>query len=309
MVLGATGYVGGETLRLLSQHPVFELEAAVARSAVGRSIGQTFPHLAGTYAGTQFASLDSVQLDSREQVVLFSCLPHGKSAGMLDTLMARAEAGQSQYHLVDLSADFRHRSAGEFERIYGEFHGAPGRIAQFDCALPELESARPARHMSHPGCFTTATTLACAPIAKAEIGDGEFFVSAITGSTGSGRDASAGTHHPERHGNLSAYKPLVHRHAPEMEMLLGALAAEKPKVQFVPHSGPFARGIHVTVHSRLRDPMQQSELAWLYRDFYRDSPFVTVKDTPPRLKDVVGSNGCHLFVTSQGRNVVVPFGD
>ena len=224
---------------------------------------------------------------------------------MLHDLLSKAESAESQVHLVDLSADFRHRSSQAFENIYDEPHGAPQRIEQFECGLPELVSTQPAKHVSHPGCFTTATILACAPLAKGNLGDGEFFVSAVTGSTGSGRDASAGTHHPERHGNLTAYKPLVHRHAPEMEMLLGALSSQNPKVNFVPHSGPFARGIHATVHTKLREPMGQSELLALYEYFYRDSPFVAIQEAPPRLKDVVGSNRCHLFVTSQGRDVVV----
>ncbi|MEM7357279.1 MAG: Asd/ArgC dimerization domain-containing protein, partial [Acidobacteriota bacterium] len=130
-------------------------------------------------------------------------------------------------------------------------------------------------------------------------------VSALTGATGSGRTPKATTHYPERHANLKAYSPLAHRHAPEMEMLLTRLGGAAPRVDFVPHSGPWSRGIHATVHLDLDQPMTTDELTEHYAAFYAQAPFISVAGEPPRLKDVVGINRCHLGIAANGRRGVI----
>ncbi|MEZ5975988.1 MAG: hypothetical protein R3E96_14460 [Planctomycetota bacterium] len=252
VVLGATGYVGAEVLRLIAGHPNLKLGAAVARSAVGKAIGDDWPHLRGAYAGVQYQALDAVPLEGDGVLAVFSCLPHGAGATQLDEWLGALEGAGRSYRVVDLAADFRLPGPADWLSVYGEPHGAPGRYPQFACALPDLTPGQPSELMAHPGCFTTATTLGAAPLCEGGLIEPGLFVSAITGSTGSGREAKAGTHHPDRHGNLSAYNPLRHRHAPEMEMLLGRLGGVQPEVSFVPHSGPFARGIHATLRTLAR---------------------------------------------------------
>ena len=315
-VLGASGYAAGELIRLLASHPGLRLAVAVSRSRAGRPVSEIFPHLRGSSGGLAFAGdehLDDL-IDGSVTIAVFSCMPHGKTAARLDTLLDRAESRGTKLHLVDLSADFRLPSPEDYERIYGGRHGAPHRFADFTCGLPELTTDNPAGAVAHPGCFTTAVTLACAPARALNLAASCFRVSAITGSTGSGRSPSATTHHPERHGNLKAYLPLAHRHAPEMGMLLGRLGAgqaggaptdERPDVVFVPHSGPWSRGIHATVHLDLTHDMTADDLATRYADFYARAPFVSVGTEPPRLKDVVGTNRCHLGVAARGRRAVV----
>ncbi len=310
-VLGATGYVAGELLRLLAFHPSFDLVAAVSRSRAGGELTGVFPHLADVWDDARFADdelLDELLATAPSgdpSVAVFSCLPHGAAAGRLDALLARAEAAGTLVRLVDLSADFRLRSPADYERVYGAPHEAPSRYGEFTCGLPELTADTPAGAVAHPGCFTTAATLACAPAQALGLAHPRYRVAAVTGSTGSGRSPSATTHHPDRHGNFKAYLPLAHRHQPEMEMLLDRLGGERPTVDFVPHSGPFARGIHATVHLDLVRPMSAAELEESYAGFYRPSPFVSVGSEPPRLKDVVATNRCRLGVAADGTRAVV----
>ena len=135
--------------------------------------------------------------------------------------------------------------------------------------------------------------------------DGEEIVTGMTGRTGSGRGRQPGTHHPERHSNLYAYKPLAHRHAPEIEALAEAVTGKHTRVHFVPHSGPFARGIHVTVHAKVAGSVSTSHLVDVYQQAYAEAPFVHVVDGTPRLKSVVASNHCQVGVAAGDGAVVV----
>jgi N-acetyl-gamma-glutamyl-phosphate reductase len=209
--------------------------------------------------------------------------------------------------LVDLSADFRLGDAALHERIYGAPHDAPARLPGFTCALPDLEHVTPPGPIAHPGCFTTAVTLAIAPLVALDLAEPSFFASAVTGSTGSGRTPSPATHHPDRHANFRAYNPLAHRHAPEMEMLAAraASSADAVRVLFTPHSGPFARGIHATVHARLLHEVDAERLAAAMAGFYAHTPFVHVTASPPALSEVVGTNRARLGVAVRDRDAVV----
>jgi N-acetyl-gamma-glutamyl-phosphate reductase len=135
--------------------------------------------------------------------------------------------------------------------------------------------------------------------------EAQLFVSGVTGSTGSGRVPQAGTHHPERNSNLYAYKPLSHRHAPEMAGLTNAASGRETSVHFVPHSGPFARGIHVTLQARAKSAVTDAELRDVFEKAYAASPFVEVVPATPRLKNVVASNMCHIGVATDGECVVI----
>jgi N-acetyl-gamma-glutamylphosphate reductase len=133
----------------------------------------------------------------------------------------------------------------------------------------------------------------------------ELFVAAVTGSSGSGRKPSDGTHHPTRHADLYAYSVLAHRHAPEIKACALAATGIEAQVAFVPHSGPFARGIHATVQATLRTPRDSAQLRGALREYYAGSPFVHVSDAPPRVKDVASSNYARLCAVSDGRSVAV----
>ena len=207
--------------------------------------------------------------------------------------------------VVDISADFRYATAAQYQTVYQHPHGAPARLAQFSCAVPEHLSALRTPHVAHPGCFATAILLAAVPLLALDLIEPQLFVSAVTGSTGSGRKPTEGTHHPTRHSDLYAYSPLAHRHAAEVTVCAQAAAGVQAQFAFVPHSGPFARGIHATVQAVLKRPVPRPHLLAQLRDHYAHTPFVGVSDDPPRLKEVVASNYARLGVASDGRTVAV----
>src|SRR5690606_23658066 len=188
---------------------------------------------------------------------------------------------------------------------YKRAHGAPARIPQFTCAVPEHLETLSTPHVAHPGCFATAVLLASVPLLKLDLIEPRLYVTGVTGSTGSGRTPSAGTHHPQRHSDFYAYNPLAHRHAPEIAALARATSSIAAEFNFVPHSGPFARGIHVTVQAHLRRAIKTPELLEELARFYRGKPFVRVTDTLPRVKDVASSNYAFMSAVANGTSVAV----
>src|SRR3982751_5866049 len=247
IVLGGTGYVSGELLRLLSGHPNFTLAGVMSDSAPGELAGKSFPHLAGVLGST----------------------------------------------------------AAGYEAVYKHAHGAPQRLAQFTCAVPEHLKTAPTPHVGHPGCFSTAILLASVPLLSSGFVEPTLFVSGVTGSTGSGRKPVEGTHHPTRHSDLYSYGALGHRHTPEITALAKAASGVEADYAFVPHSGPFARGIHATIQARLKSPRDAAQAVALLREFYAGQPFVRVLDSAPRVKDIVASNYAHLSAVANGKTIAV----
>ena len=307
VVLGAGGYVGGELLRLLAGHTNFELAAAVSDSRADQAIAATFPHLSQVLAGTSFVASDNWlnAIEHGSNVALFSAAPHAASAGIIKAALNAAKDKNLNMHVVDSSADFRYSQQAAWEDVYGRAHGAPELLQEFTCAVPEHLDTVTTPHVGHPGCFATATLLAAVPLMRSGLTEAEIFVSGVTGSTGSGRSPQAGTHHPERSSNLYAYKPLAHRHSPEVASLATAASGRDTMVHFVPHSGPFARGIHITLQARAKSSISEEQLRDIYLKAYANSPFVAVVSATPRLKNVVASNMCHIGVATDGASVVV----
>ena len=307
VVLGASGYVGGELLRLIAAHPNLELSGAVSERLAGNTIGSHFPALTHCYPQQSFQNAATVleALDSNQDLALFSAAPHGASASAIAAVLNGAHAKSLNVHVVDSSADFRYQSSADFKAVYGIDHPAPDLLNQFSCALPEHKEAATTAHIGHPGCFATASLLAAVPLFACGLAEPEVFISGITGSTGSGRQPTEGTHHPERHSNLYAYKPLSHRHTPEIRALIAHASKEEVAVHFIPHSGPYARGIYITLQARLKADMSEGDVRQTFIDFYSDSPFMHIVAGTPRLKDVVASNYCHIGISTAGRQVVV----
>lgn len=307
VVLGAGGYVGGELLRLLAGHTNFELAAAVSDSRADHAIADTFPHLSQVLAGTSFVASDNWLnvIETGSDVALFSAAPHAASAAIIKAALSAAKDKNLNMHVVDSSADFRYSEQSAWEAVYGSPHGAPELLQEFTCAVPEHLDTVSTPHVGHPGCFATATLLAAVPLMRSGLTAAEIFVSGVTGSTGSGRSPQAGTHHPERNSNLYAYKPLAHRHSPEIAKLATAASGRDTTVHFVPHSGPFARGIHITLQARAKASISEQQLRDVYTRAYANSPFVEIVSATPRLKNVVASNMCHIGVATDGESVVV----
>ena len=307
IVLGGSGYVSGEMLRLLPQHPRLTLGAAVSTSQAGEPIAATFPHLAPTYPEARFVAPEDAlaKVGEAEHSVVFSAAPHGASAPLLEGFFAAAEAARVRLTVVDSSADFRFADAEAYASVYGHAHPAPARLKQFRCAVPEHLATIDTPHAAHPGCFATTMLLGIVPLARAGICTGTFYVSAVTGSTGAGRTPRDTTHHPFRHANLFAYQALKHRHDPEVRALTREATGIDVRLRFVPQSGPFARGIHATIFAEKGAGYGAADVHAALADFYRNAAFVRVESEPPRMKDIAGSNYAALHASVAGDTVVV----
>ncbi|RPI11881.1 MAG: N-acetyl-gamma-glutamyl-phosphate reductase [Lysobacterales bacterium] len=307
IVLGGTGYVAGELLRLLASHPYLDLAVVASDSQPDEPIAQFFRHLQPVLPHLRFAGHDEVleYVAANPVTAVFSAAPHGVSAALVDRVLGAAEQAGTQPRVVDISADFRYSTAAAYETVYKHGHGAPERLREFTCAVPEHLNALHTPHVAHPGCFATAILLASVPLLSLGLVEPRLYVTGITGSTGSGRQPAAGTHHPQRHSDLYAYNALTHRHAPEVTALALAASGVEAGFAFVPHSGPFARGIHVTVQAAAREHVATHALVHALRDFYDQSPFVRVSGELPRLKDVVASNYAALSAVADGDTVAV----
>jgi N-acetyl-gamma-glutamyl-phosphate reductase common form len=315
VVLGGSGYVAGEVVRLLATHPGFALAAVVSESRGGAPVVEAFPHLAGTIDGLAFTDFDALPAlfagapPEARRFALVSAAPHGASAALVARAIDFAERAAVALSVVDLSADFRFAAAADYQAVYGHPHPAPGLLERFVRALPEHSAWTPGSAagvcVAHPGCFTTSVLLAVVPLLALGLAEPRFAVTAITGSSGSGRSLSDRTHHPARRSNIAAYSPLAHRHAPEMTTLAGEAAGVRPTIDFVPLSGPQARGIYAAVQGRLAEAGRDAgaaEIAGLLAGFYAGSPFVSVGVAPPSLTEVVGTNRARIGVACAGES-------
>ena len=307
IVLGGTGYVSGELIRLIIGHPDFTLAGVMSDSAPGEPAGKSFPHLAGVLGDATFKSQAEIAaLIAREpSAAVFCAAPHGAAAALIDNLLKAAEATGTKPRFVDISADFRFATAAGYEAVYKHAHGAPHRLAQFTCAVPEHLKSVSTPHVGHPGCFSTAILLASVPLLASGWTDPTLFVSGVTGSTGSGRKPVEGTHHPTRHSDLYSYGALGHRHTPEITALAKAASGVDAEYAFVPHSGPFARGIHATIFLHAKERVTANQVNEALREYYRGATFVRVDNEPPKMKDIAATNYAALHAAVDGDTIVV----
>ncbi len=297
-IVGATGYVGAELIRLLHRHPSVDLVGLVGRGRRDEPIGETHAHLAETGL--------AVDEEIPDADTVFLALPHGAAAGIVPELVARGST------VVDLGPDFRLRDAADYPRWYGFEHPAPDLLAAAVYGLPELHRAELAALrgaspaiVGAPGCYPTATLLALAPLARAGL-IGDLVVDAKSGVSGAGREPKLEMMFGEVNESVRAYGLGGHRHVAEMEQELAELgragtgdASSNPgarAVDFLPHLVPMTRGILSACHVRPTRRVTQGELERLYIDAYADEPFVTVVATPPATKHVLGSNACRVHV-------------
>ncbi len=290
-LLGASGYVGGELMRLIAGHPQMEVAVAFGATAAGQFVATLHPHLALAYPAMRFAAWDASLVEGSDLIV--AALPHGETQRLADDLLAPGVP------LVDLGADFRLDSAADYQRWYGEPHARPDLIGSFTYGLPEFfrDAIKRAKRVAAPGCYPTAANLALRPLIEAGVVEAEgIIVDAASGVSGAGRGASAGTHFCAAEANMRAYGLLNHRHTAEMEMVLRA------QVLFTPHLVPMSRGILATCHARAPD--RCNPLAIL-RDAYANERFVHAGEASPETKWAAGSNAAFLTARYDERTSTV----
>lgn len=311
-ILGGAGYAAGELLRLLTQHPLVNVVAVTSRSHANAPLDAVHPHLRGFYALELVAALPLGPLLKAEHIVLISAQPHGASAVALAaaTQEIQSQAGWDalrRVRAIDLSGDVRLKDAALHASHYPNVPELPELRAGAVYGLPELEreAIRSAKLVANPGCLATAAILAGAPLITKEF-SGSVVIDAKTGSSGSGRQLKETTHHPTRHADFRAYKPLAHQHEPEIRQAWGDAAGDRVQTSFLAQSMDAARGIFVSLHLALPQETTTPALREHYRTFYADSPFVRVNDDEsPSLQNVVGSNFCDISVAARGRQVLV----
>ncbi len=308
-IVGASGYTGGELARLLLFHPQVELTQVVSGSRAGHYLSSAHPNLRKQTALRFCRPEDLTAVD-----VLFLCLPHGASAREIAHYRAIAP------RVIDLSADFRLRSAGLYQQWYGEPHHTPELLHEAVYGLPELHRAdlAEATFASGTGCMATAAILGLAPLYRAGLVNSAIplVVDAKVGSSAAGATAGASSHHPDRSGAVRSFQPTGHRHTAELIQELGMASGGElhQNIAFSATAVELVRGVLVTAHAFLRESVDERTLWRLYREAYANEPFIRlVKERSgvyryPEPKILAGSNYCDIgfeLDAQQGRVVVI----
>lgn len=286
-VVGASGYAGGELLRLLASHPHFEVTAITAHSNAGEQITSVHPQLQ-SYAGKKFNEFSAA--DFKNCDLIFLALPHGESAKIIATLPTSAK-------IVDLGADYRLESAQQWNKYYGgDYAGA------WTYGLADIEPFKSliakSTKVANPGCYATSIALGAAPAASiADLSD--VVVVAASGTTGAGRSAKINLIASEVAGSLTSYKfGGVHQHTPEIEQALTKLSGSAAKISFTPILAPMPRGILSTITAKLTKKVSTEEAHSLYTNYFADSRFITVLPIGimPKTASLTGSNYVQIQV-------------
>lgn len=286
-VVGASGYAGGELLRLLAFHPHFEVGAITAHSNAGEQITAIHPQLQ-SYAGKKFSSFTPADFVNSD--LIFLALPHGESAKIIAQLPTSAK-------IVDLGADYRLESAEKWTKYYGgDYAGA------WSYGLADIEPFKSlisqSTKVANPGCYATSIALGAAPATSiADLTD--VVVVAASGTTGAGRSAKINLIASEVAGSLTSYKfGGAHQHTPEIEQALSKVSGSEVKISFTPILAPMPRGILSTITAKLNKKLSTQEVHALYTDFFTDSHFVTVLPigAMPKTAALTGSNHVQIQV-------------
>ena len=285
-IVGGSGYVGGELLRLLLPHPKVEVMQVTSDSMAGKPVSRAHPNLR---RATELRFAPHADLETTD--LLFLAMPHGRSMERMPDFVTRAG------RVIDLSADFRLRDPEAYRTYYGMDHPRPALLAKSVYGLPEIhrDAIRDATLVSTPGCIAAASILALRPLAMAgAIEPDHVVVDAKTGSSASGADGGPASAHPERSGVMRLYAPTMHRHTVEIEQELGV------RVSLSCHAVEAVRGILATAHAFLREPLTDKDVWRLYREAYGREPFVRiVKEAVglyrlPEPKILSGTNFCDV---------------
>ena len=287
-VIGASGYAGGELLRLLALHPLFEVTVVSAHTNAGENVTSVHPHLQ-SYAGHVFVTSESI--DFNEIELAFFALPHGQSAALIAKI-------PDSVKIVDLGADFRLESAAQWKKYYGgEYAGA------WVYGLPELaplqrEAIKKQNKIANPGCYATSISLGLAPAVNL-IDCEDIVVVAASGTTGAGRSAKINLIGSEVMGSLTSYKfGGVHQHTPEIEQAISALAQSSARISFTPILAPMPRGILATITAKLNQPLSTQQLHDIYSQYFADEFFVDILPLGqmPKTSSVNASNTVQIQV-------------
>lgn len=272
-VVGASGYTGGELLRILEGHPKVDEIEATSREHAGKKVAELHPEVS---LDLEFSKLDIPHAD--ESDIVFLCVPHTKAMNVVPEFSTK---------VVDLSADYRLKNEKTYEDYYGVKHANPELLAEAVYGLPELHRSeiKKARLVANPGCYATNIILGLYPLVK-KLSPQDIVVDSLTGNSGSGRGKVEGANPLPVEENIIPYKVTGHRHTAELAQELGV------GVSFVPHLLQIWRGIHSTFHAKAGTSVD--EVVGVFKDFYDSEPFVSVTEEIPSVRDVAKTNLCEI---------------
>lgn len=306
-VIGASGFVGGELLRLLSTHPKVEISMVTSRQKSGEYVHRVHPSLKNFITLT-FSDMDIDKLVNSCDLVFVS-VPHGKSNEIVNDLI------KTGIKIIDLSADFRLKNPDDYIKWYGWSHPYPDLLHKSVYGVPEIHrnEIKKAQLVSCPGCMAVTSLLALKPLLENDLIDlDHIVVDSKIGSSGAGGSSNSGTHHAMRYGVIRPYKPAKHRHTGEIEQELSLIANRKVHISMTPHAVNMVRGILTTNHAFLINKLSEFDLWKVYRNSYKNEFFIRlIRDKSgfykfPDPKFVVGSNFCDIgFDLDDDNNRVV----
>lgn len=290
-IIGGTGYSSVELVRLLHQHPFVDVTTIISNSQAGSMLHETYPHATSVVDHT-LQSYDLNKLSQNVDVV-FLATPSGVSKNMVPELI------ENGVKCIDLSGDFRLRSAQNYEEWYKHPAADEEYLVKATYGLSEIytDQIKAATLIANPGCYPTATLLGLMPVIKNKLIDNKtIIIDAKSGVSGAGRSVHLSTHFAEVNENLKAYKIGAHQHIPEIEQTLQDESGQAQAITFTTHLVPMTRGIMCTIHANLNEMITTSEALQLYTAFYQSHPFVRVRSEGnfPSTKEVLGSNFCDI---------------
>lgn len=293
-IIGVTGYVGEELVRILCKHPhVASLEAA-SRDYPGSSLDKVYPHLRG-HVDLEIKGMERIDEVIAGCDLVFLALPHGLSAPFVKDALKEGK------RVIDLAADFRLPEASLYEEWYGMRHEAPELLSEAVYGLPEVfrSAVKDARLVANPGCYPTGALLALAPLLRNGLVEFDsIIIDSKSGVSGAGRALALSSHFSECNESVRAYSVGTHRHTPEIAYYASVLAGRSVEITFTPHLVPMTRGILSTVYARLAKPLDTPSLRRIFQEFYSREAFVEIAAVGewPQTNWVRGTNRCYIGV-------------
>jgi len=290
-IVGATGFTGSELVRILVNHPRIEITAITSESRVGECFSDVHPQFAGI---CDTVLIKAAVVSDQNTDLAFLALPHGVSMDYVETYK------NQNFKIVDLSGDFRLSTPEVYSAWYPKAHTFPEGFETAVYGLPELNKKRiaSARLTANPGCYPTSAILGLAPLLSAKMIDPDrIIIDSKSGVTGAGVKPGAVNHFSNVNDNFKAYGISTHRHTIEIKENAETLSGSAASIQFTPHLLPVDRGILSTIYARPAEEVSAEKIKRAFSDFYESEPFVRLRDTPPSIKQVRGTNYCDIFAT------------
>lgn len=302
-ICGGSGYTGGELLRIFSNHPAVTITVVTSERSAGKSVVDLFPNL-HKYSNLIYESLKVGYILDRADL-FFMALPHGESQEAVDFLFRQGKK------VIDLSADYRLKDAKTYRQWYKVEHKFPKTLRKAVYGLPELyrKQISKAALIANPGCYPTGAILGLYPAIKNKFIDvASIIIDSKSGTSGAGRKSEITFSYCEVNEGFKAYAVATHRHTPEIEQELSAIAGKDVKINFAPHLAPFDRGILTTIYSRITKQMDTKKIIEIYKKTYANEPFTKVLEEGrfPNVKNLRGTNLCETgLIVNQRTNTLI----